>query len=285
MRSRLSLMVQIKPTATDSPGCHQGDSMSAFPTLSDAASAADVSLANKKSTLAPLDTSTLLVRSSCFPTSSVHMQLDSSSRHFHPGWHTHTCFSFTHTCPYQPWSLVGWTRSVSQRNVRSRGSRLDPLTQGKKKMQRRYLFQSLTQFQEIIGRYFKDADDQILKKNVKIQLANRVWHDLRPFWINKILMVTVGEVASLVLDQSFSSRNHESLLLLKTQTRVFFFFSGQGISTKGCGSSSLREDHEAEVETSAGSGRCRCWTTRDHNEQTCWRSVSGCERNKDILPQ
>lgn len=133
MRSRLSLMVQIKPTATDSPGCHQGDSMSAFPTLSDAASAADVSLANKKSTLAPLDTSTLLVRSSCFPTSSVHMQLDSSSRHFHPGWHTHTCFSFTHTCPYQRWSLVGWTRSVSQRNVRSRGSRLDPLTQGKKK--------------------------------------------------------------------------------------------------------------------------------------------------------
>lgn len=162
-------MDQIKPT--DSPGCHRDDSMSAFPTLSDAASATDVSLANKQSTLAPLDTSTLLVRSSCFHTSSVHMQLDSSSLHFHTHLlliHTHMplsamisgrldSLSLPAKCP-QPRLKAGSTHT---------GGR-------KKKMRRTYLFQSLTQFQEIIGRYFKDADDRILKKNVKIQLAKRV---------------------------------------------------------------------------------------------------------------
>lgn len=85
----------------------------------------------------------------------------------------------------------------------------------------KHLFQTLSQFQGIIGRYFKDADQRILEKNVMIQLATSVWHDLWPFWRINILMVAVGEVASLVFDQSFASRNRDSLVLFnkkRTQT-------------------------------------------------------------------
>lgn len=95
---------------------------------------------------------------------------------FSPGL-THTHLLLIHT--HMPLSAMISGRldslqSPSEMSAAAAQGWIHSQREKKKKMQRRYLFQSLTQFQEIIGRYFKDADDRILKKNVKIQLANRV---------------------------------------------------------------------------------------------------------------
>lgn len=160
-------------------------------------------LVNKKSSLAPYDTSALFACCSCFPTFSIQMQPDTSSPAFSPGWRTPASHSRTHAPISDDLWKVGFAHSPRETSTATaRGwihsyrkmtvfiSKPDPISGNHQSILQRCRW-----------------PNSLKKKRVKIQLANSISHDLQPFKINTILMVAVWEVALHNLDQSFPSRN------------------------------------------------------------------------------
>lgn len=82
-------------------------------------------------------------------------------------------------------------------------------------------------------------------------------------------MVTVGGVASLVWDQSFASRNRESLLLFKTQT-----CRPEENQPKAPVHHRSVTAVKMQLKRSTGNGRY----AGEQSQQLCWGgSVNGCE--------